>query len=70
MKKVYSLVNITKAKDQEAVQSICIKVSLRLLRKRCYFLNRKHFLLEVRESGLCVELGRGKHKVALMGVLE
>ncbi|XP_047195682.1 S-adenosylhomocysteine hydrolase-like protein 1 isoform X4 [Hippoglossus stenolepis] len=25
MKKVYSLVNITKAKDQEAVQSICIK---------------------------------------------
>lgn len=26
MKKVYSLVNITKAKDQEAVQSICIKV--------------------------------------------
>lgn len=39
MKKVYSLVNITKAKDQEAVQSICIKVSLVLLLllwKWCY----------------------------------
>lgn len=28
MKKAYSLVNITKAKEQEAVQSICIKVSV------------------------------------------
>lgn len=28
MKKVYSLVNVTKAKDQDAVQSVRIKVAL------------------------------------------
>ncbi|XP_029992015.1 S-adenosylhomocysteine hydrolase-like protein 1 isoform X3 [Sphaeramia orbicularis] len=40
MKKVYSLVNMTKAKDQEAVQSICIK-QIQLTEQKQEF-NKRH----------------------------
>lgn len=67
MKKVYSLVNVTKAKDQEAVQSICIKVSLILLLlwKRCYSIKVNVFVvfLSRAESGLHAEFDRRKYKV-------
>lgn len=65
MKKGYSLVNITKAKDQEAVQSICIKVSLLLFWNCCYSHYGQSFsaFFWRAESGLHVELDRGKYKV-------
>ncbi len=62
MKKVYNLVNITKAKDQEAVQSICIKVSL-LCFKNVFALFAgiffsHEFSWRDHSTGLYVELGR------------
>lgn len=67
MKKVYSLVNITKAKDQEAVQSICIKVF-------CFgsavtlFMGKVMFWRAA--SQVFVIFGRSKHEVLLMGLLK